>query len=88
MAILLLRLLTFLPGHRRLLHHHAERWLLGFGLLVVFIVVVAAVAAGATLLRVNRALPETSVSDRADPASHNAPAGPRPPGWSPRATPG
>ena len=33
-AILLLRLLTFLPGVGGLLHHHAARWLLGFGLLV------------------------------------------------------
>ena len=40
-AILLLRLLTFLPGVRPLLHHHAERWLLGFGLLVAFMVIVA-----------------------------------------------
>ncbi len=73
-AILLLRLLTFLPGVRPLLHHHAERWLLGFGLLVAFIIVVAGVAAGATLLRVNRALRESAVSARSDPATHNAPA--------------
>ena len=73
-AILLLRLLTFLPGVRPLLHHHAERWLLGFGLLVAFIMLVAGVAAGATLLRVNRALRESSVSNRSDPATHNAPA--------------
>ena len=73
-AILLLRLLTFLPGVGGLLHHHAARWLLGFGLLVVFMIVVAGVAAAATLLRVNRALAETAVSARSDPASHNAPA--------------
>ena len=73
-AILLLRLLTFLPGVRPLLHHNAQRWLLGFGLLVAFMVIVAAVAAVATLLRVNRALRETAVSARSDPASHNAPA--------------
>jgi lysylphosphatidylglycerol synthetase-like protein (DUF2156 family)/UDP-2,3-diacylglucosamine pyrophosphatase LpxH len=73
-AILLLRLLTFLPGVHQLLHHHAQRWLLGFGLLVAFIIVVAAVAAGATLLRVNRALRETAVSARSDPATHNASA--------------
>ncbi len=73
-AILLLRLMTFLPGVRPLLHHHAERWLLGFGLLVAFIIVIAAVAAGATLLRVNRALRESAVSGRSDPANHNAPA--------------
>ena len=73
-AILLLRLLTFLPGFGDLLHHHADRWLLAFGLLVIFMTLVAAVAAGATLLRVDRALQETSVSGRSDPASHNAPA--------------
>ncbi len=73
-AILLLRLLTFLPGVHQLLHHHAQRWLLGFGLLVAFIILVAAVAAGATLLRVNRALRESAVSARSDPATHNAPA--------------
>jgi lysylphosphatidylglycerol synthetase-like protein (DUF2156 family)/UDP-2,3-diacylglucosamine pyrophosphatase LpxH len=72
-AILLLRLLTFLPGVNQLLHHHAQRWLLGFGLLVAFIVIVAGVAAAATLLRVNRALRETAISARSDPASHNAP---------------
>ncbi len=72
-AILLLRLLSFLPGVRGALHHHAEGWLLGFGLLVAFMVIVAAVAAVATLLRVNRALRETAVSARSDPASHNAP---------------
>ncbi len=73
-AILLLRLLTFLPGVGGLLHHHAVRWLLGFGILVVFMILVAAVAAAATLLRVNKALAETAVSARSDPASHNAPA--------------
>ena len=72
-AILLLRLLTFLPGVHGLLHHHAQRWLLGFGLLVAFMVIVAGVAAVATLLRVNRALAETAVSARSDPATHNAP---------------
>ncbi len=72
-AILLLRLLTFIPGVHQLLHHHAQRWLLLFGLLVAVIVIVAAVAAAATLLRVNRALRETAISSRSDPASHNAP---------------
>jgi lysylphosphatidylglycerol synthetase-like protein (DUF2156 family)/UDP-2,3-diacylglucosamine pyrophosphatase LpxH len=72
-AILLLRLLSFLPGVRGILRHHAEAWLFGFGLLVAFMVIVAGVAAVATLLRVNRALRETAVSARADPASHNAP---------------
>ena len=72
-AVLLLQLLAFLPGVHGLLHHHADRWLLGFGLLVAFMVVVAGVAATATLLRVNRVLRETAVSARSDPATHNAP---------------
>jgi lysylphosphatidylglycerol synthetase-like protein (DUF2156 family)/UDP-2,3-diacylglucosamine pyrophosphatase LpxH len=72
-AILLLRLLSFLPGVHGILHHHAQGWLLGFGLLVAFMVIVAGVAAVATLLRVNRALRETAVSARSDPSSHNAP---------------
>jgi lysylphosphatidylglycerol synthetase-like protein (DUF2156 family)/UDP-2,3-diacylglucosamine pyrophosphatase LpxH len=73
-AILLLRLLSFAPGVHGLLHHHAQHWLLAFGVLVGFIVLVAGVAAVATLLRVNRALRETAVSARSDPSSHNAPA--------------
>lgn len=73
-AILLLRLLSFLPGVKPILHHDGQRWLLGFGILVALMVVVAAVAAVATLLRVNRALRETAVSARSDPAMHNAPA--------------
>lgn len=71
-AVVLLRLLAFLPGVHELLHHDAQRWLLAFGLIVAFMVVVAGVAAVATLLRVNRALRETAVSARSDPASHNA----------------
>ena len=73
-AILLLRILTFIPGIGSLLHHHAQRWLLGFGIFVLLIVLVAVVAAVATLLRVNRALRETAVSARSDPSTHNAAA--------------
>ena len=72
-AVLLLRLLTFLPGVGGLLHHHAERWLLGFGSLVVFMIIVAGVAAAATLLRVNRALAETAVSARSGPGQSQRP---------------
>ncbi len=72
-AVLLLRLFSFFPGAGSLLHHHAARWLIGFGILVALMVVVAAVAAGATLLRVNRALRETAISARTDPHTHNAP---------------
>ena len=45
-AILLLRLLSFLPGVHGLLRHHAQLWLLGFGLLVALIIVVAACGGG------------------------------------------
>ena len=41
-AALLLRLLSFVPGVKPLLHHHAERWLIVFGILVVGIAVIAA----------------------------------------------
>ncbi len=73
-AVLLLRLFSFMPGAGHLLHHHATRWLIGFGILVALMVVVAAVAAAATLLRVNRALRETAISSRSDPHTHNAAA--------------
>ena len=60
------------PESSRCLHHHAERWLIRFGILVVAIAVVAAVTGIATMLRVNRALADASVSDRGDAAAHNA----------------
>ena len=62
------------PASASLLHHHAAGGSIGFGLLVALMVIVAGVAAVATLLRVNRALRETAVSARSDPATHNAPA--------------
>ena len=61
-------------GFKPLLDHHAERWLVWFGILVVAIAVVAAVTGIATMLRVNRALADASVSERGDAAAHNAPA--------------
>jgi lysylphosphatidylglycerol synthetase-like protein (DUF2156 family)/UDP-2,3-diacylglucosamine pyrophosphatase LpxH len=73
-AALVLRFVAFFPGVGALLHHHAQRWLIGFGLLIAIMIVVAVVAALATMLRVNRALRETAVSDRADPATHNSSA--------------
>jgi lysylphosphatidylglycerol synthetase-like protein (DUF2156 family)/UDP-2,3-diacylglucosamine pyrophosphatase LpxH len=73
-AALVLRLLSFAPGVRPLLAHHADRWLVLFGILVVAIAVVAAVTAIATMLRVNRALADASVSERGDAAAHNAAA--------------
>ncbi len=71
-AALVLRLLSFAPGVKPLLDYHAERWLILFGILVVAIAVVAAVTGIATMLRVNRALADASVSDRGDAAAHNA----------------
>ena len=73
-AALVLRFLAFFPGVSHLLHNHAQRWLIGIGILVVLMTVVAAVAAVATMLRVNKALRDSALSERADPASHNAPA--------------
>ena len=71
-AALVLRFLSFAPGVEPLLHHHAERWLVWFGVLVVAIAVIAAVTGIATMLRVNRALADASVSERGDAAAHNA----------------
>jgi lysylphosphatidylglycerol synthetase-like protein (DUF2156 family)/UDP-2,3-diacylglucosamine pyrophosphatase LpxH len=71
-AALVLRFMSFAPGVKPLLSHHAERWLVWFGILVVAFAVVAAVTGIATMLRVNRALADASVSDRGDAAAHNA----------------
>ena len=71
-AALVLRFLSFAPGVKPLLSHHAERWLVWFGILVVAIAVIAAVTGIATMLRVNRALADASVSERGDAAAHNA----------------
>ena len=73
-AALLLRFVTFVPGVKPLIDHHAERWLILFGILIVAIAVVAAVTGIATMLRVNRALADASVSERGDAAAHNAAA--------------
>jgi lysylphosphatidylglycerol synthetase-like protein (DUF2156 family)/UDP-2,3-diacylglucosamine pyrophosphatase LpxH len=71
-AALVLRFMSFAPGIKPLLSHHAERWLLWFGVLVVAIAVVVAITGIATMLRVNRALADASVSERGDAATHNA----------------
>ena len=73
-AALLIRFLTFVPGVKPLLNHHAERWLVVFGILIVAIALIAAVTGIATMLRVNRALADASVSDRGEAAAHNAAA--------------
>ncbi|HEX3839874.1 MAG TPA: phosphatidylglycerol lysyltransferase domain-containing protein [Acidimicrobiales bacterium] len=72
-AALLLRFLTFIPGFGTLLKHHSQRWLIAFGLLILLMIVVAMVAALATMFRVNKALREGSLNERADPVTHNAP---------------
>ena len=73
-AALVLRLLASAPGLKPLLDHHSERWLVLFGILIVAIAVVAAVTGIATMLRVNRALADASVSERGDAAAHNSAA--------------
>ena len=55
-AALVLRFLSFAPGIKPLLSHHAERWLIVFGILVVAIALIAMATGIATMLRVNRAL--------------------------------
>jgi len=71
-AALVLRFMSFASGVKPLLSHHAVRWLVWFGILVVAIAVVAAVTGIATMLRVNRALADASVSERGDATTHNA----------------
>ncbi len=71
-AALALRFLSFAPGVKPLLDHHAERWLVWFGILAVTIAVVVAVTGIATMLRVNRALADASVGERGDASAHNA----------------
>jgi lysylphosphatidylglycerol synthetase-like protein (DUF2156 family)/UDP-2,3-diacylglucosamine pyrophosphatase LpxH len=71
-AALVLRFMAFAPGVHPLLHHHAVRWLVWFGILIVAIAVIAAVTGIATMLRVNRALADASVSERGDAGAHNA----------------
>jgi lysylphosphatidylglycerol synthetase-like protein (DUF2156 family) len=71
-AALVLRFMSFAPGVKPLLSHHAVRWLVWFGILVVAIAVVAAVTGIATMLRVNRALADASVSERGEAAAQNA----------------
>jgi lysylphosphatidylglycerol synthetase-like protein (DUF2156 family)/UDP-2,3-diacylglucosamine pyrophosphatase LpxH len=73
-AVIVMRLLALLPGFSKIVGHSAQRFFLFGGFLVVFMVLVAAVTAVATLMRVNRALQDTAVSMRGDPATHNAPA--------------
>jgi lysylphosphatidylglycerol synthetase-like protein (DUF2156 family)/UDP-2,3-diacylglucosamine pyrophosphatase LpxH len=73
-AALVLRFLSFAPDTKPLLRHHSERWLVWFGVLVVAIALVAAVVGVATMLRVNRALADASISERGDPATSNAAA--------------
>jgi lysylphosphatidylglycerol synthetase-like protein (DUF2156 family)/UDP-2,3-diacylglucosamine pyrophosphatase LpxH len=73
-AALVLRFMAFAPGVKPLVGHHAVRWLVWFGILVVAIAVVAAVTGLATMLRVNRTLADASVSERGDASTHNAAA--------------
>ncbi len=73
-AALLLRFLAFIPGLGHVLHHHVEGWMLGVGTIIILIVVVAVASVLVTLLRVNRALRTSALSDRTDPHTHNSAA--------------
>jgi lysylphosphatidylglycerol synthetase-like protein (DUF2156 family)/UDP-2,3-diacylglucosamine pyrophosphatase LpxH len=73
-AAVALRLLGFLPGVNHLLHDHADRWLVSFGLLLLVIIIAAAAATVLTLLRVNHSLTESGIGYRTDVSTHNAPA--------------
>jgi lysylphosphatidylglycerol synthetase-like protein (DUF2156 family)/UDP-2,3-diacylglucosamine pyrophosphatase LpxH len=73
-AALVLRFLAFLPGLGGVLHHHVERWMIGAGTLIILMVVVAVIAALVTMLRVNRSLRTSALSDRTDPHTHNSAA--------------
>jgi lysylphosphatidylglycerol synthetase-like protein (DUF2156 family)/UDP-2,3-diacylglucosamine pyrophosphatase LpxH len=73
LAAVTLRLVAFLPGVNRLLQHHAERWLIGLGLALVLVLLVATVATALTMLRVHHALSE-ELTTHTGTASHNAAA--------------
>ncbi len=73
-AALVLRFLAFFPGLGHVLHHHVEGWMLGVGTLVILIVLVAVISMLVTMLRVNRALRTSALSDRTDPHTHNSAA--------------
>jgi lysylphosphatidylglycerol synthetase-like protein (DUF2156 family)/UDP-2,3-diacylglucosamine pyrophosphatase LpxH len=75
LAAVLLRLITFLPGVDDLLRAHAERWLIGLGVAVVGVLVVAGVAAAITMLRVHDALVKTGeLTSHTGVSAHNAAA--------------
>jgi len=61
-AFLLATALTGFTGIEHVVHRHGNRWLLLFLALTVQMVIVAAIAAGATLFRVNRSLRSTANS--------------------------
>ena len=70
-AALLLRLIAFVPGVEDALRVGAGRWLLIVGLLVTFVLIVAAVAAGGTMLRVHRALAAATPDEGGGDTAHN-----------------
>ncbi|MPY93317.1 MAG: hypothetical protein GEV08_09690, partial [Acidimicrobiia bacterium] len=74
LAAFLLRLVAFLPGVDRLLRDDAERWLLGLGVALLVVSLVAALVAVATMLRVHRTLAQTDIGKRSGLGGHNAAA--------------
>ena len=71
-AAIVLRFLSFAPGVKPLLTSSRRAVAGSFGILIVAITVIAAVTGIATMLRVNRALADASISERGDAASPNA----------------
>lgn len=74
LAAVLLRLVAFVPGVDSLLLAGADDWLVGLGLAVPVMLLLAAVVAFFTLLRVHRALSETELGGRAGVGAHNSAA--------------
>lgn len=73
-AAVALRLVAFLPGIDDVMRLGATRWLLGLGIAMVFIALVAAAASLGTMLRVRRALAEAGAGEGGGPVGHNASA--------------
>jgi lysylphosphatidylglycerol synthetase-like protein (DUF2156 family)/UDP-2,3-diacylglucosamine pyrophosphatase LpxH len=73
LAAILLRLFAFLPDTADDLGS-VEEWIIGFGLAVLVILVLAIVVAGLTLLGVHQSLASTEIGERTGVGAHNAEA--------------
>jgi lysylphosphatidylglycerol synthetase-like protein (DUF2156 family)/UDP-2,3-diacylglucosamine pyrophosphatase LpxH len=72
LAAVVLRFLAFIPAVERLLQADAQRWLIGLGIALVTVAVIASLVALATMLRVSHALSETDLGHRSGTGAHNA----------------